>query len=96
MIELVGISFLQWLIDWGFSGFYPPFSEYASIYHGMSMAWIEEPGWWPWWQRIRWNFFRIIAVGPINAYKGLKTLRILPGITVKYKLFKPPGPIARY
>ena len=70
-----------WLIDWGFSGFYPAISEYASLSR-RKLGWGKT--WSDWWVRMQWDLFRLIALGPLNAYRGERSLDFLNFFTVTH------------
>ena len=82
-----------WLIDWGFSGFYPAVSEYASLRRGklrnINRSWQE------WWDFVRWDLFRLVALGPADSHKGKRSLEFLNFFTVTHPMCKAPGPICK-
>jgi len=59
-----------WIIDWGFSGYYPAFMEYLGMDAVSAGAdWFRAHTWASWWGRIRWNLLRFIACGIGGKYK---------------------------
>ncbi|KAH9905944.1 hypothetical protein F4778DRAFT_685670 [Xylariomycetidae sp. FL2044] len=53
------------IVDWDFSGYYPPFFEYAGMYN------FHPPQDWSWMATLRWKFFAWLATGSYSKEKGV-------------------------
>ena len=80
-----------WLVDWGYSGFYPAFMEYLGMEGPeLAMPWLAARTYIAWWGRLRWSLFRLIACGYSRLHsKGRAALAIVRQRSLRYKLEKP-------
>ncbi|KAF8525268.1 kinase-like protein [Hysterangium stoloniferum] len=80
-----------WLVDWGYSGFYPMFMECLGMEGPeWAMPWLAARSLTAWWGRMRWSLFGLIACGYSRLYsKERAAIVIVRQRSLSYRLEKP-------